>query len=192
MIGNEETHSWNALGAEMAIRHLERLNENRTIADAENVFYRKIDFDNVGILGHSQGGVGVFNAITDTGHKAVYKAAVSLSPTNRELAEALEWPYDASRINIPILLISGEGGGDDWVVTLEGLESIYNDIPAPKMMCRRLNTAHGETQYSEDGYVVAWFMWQLQGDEYAAGAFTGENPEIMRNSLYQDQKCNLQ
>ena len=43
--------------------------------------------------------------------------------------------------------------------------------------------------YCADGYVTAWFMWQLQGDEYAAGAFTGDEPEIMKNRLYQDQKA---
>ncbi len=31
-------------------------------------------------------------------------------------------------------------------------------------------------------------MWQLQNDEYAAGAFTGNEPEIAHNSLYKDQR----
>ena len=39
--------------------------------------------------------------------------------------------------------------------------------------------------------MTAWFMWQLQGDEEAAKAFVGENPEIMNNGLYQDQKINI-
>ena len=53
-------------------------------------------------------------------------------------------------------------------------------------MARKINTAHGEMLYSADGYVTAWFMWKLQGDEEAAKAFTGEHPEIISNSLYQD------
>ena len=126
--------------------------------------------------------------ITDTEHKNIYKAAIALSPTNKELAEALEWPYDAALINIPIMLISGEGGGDDWVVTGEGLTAIYDDISADKVMLRRKNTDHGKTQYSEDGYVMAWFMWQLQGDENAAKAFAGDGAEILTNPLYQDQR----
>ena len=191
VIGNEESHSWNGFGAEMTIRHLERLNDNQKTDDKENVFYQKIDFDNVGIIGHSQGGVGVINAVTDTEHKAVYKAVVALSPTNKELALGLEWPYDAAKVNIPVMLISGEGGGDDWVVTGEGLTSIYRDIHSPKIMMRRKNTPHGETQYSEDGYVTAWFMWHLQSDEEAAKAFIGDNPEILSNPLYQDQQVNL-
>lgn len=35
-------------------------------------------------------------------------------------------------------------------------------------------------------------MWQLQGDEEAAKAFVSENPEIMINELYQDQKVNIE
>ena len=96
-------------------------------------------------------------------------------------------PHD----DVPTMLISGEGGGDDWVVTEEGLTAIYNDIPADKVMLRRRNTDHGKTQYSEDGYVMAWFMWQLQGDGEAAKAFIGENPELLSNPLYQDQKINM-
>ena len=44
------------------------------------------------------------------------------------------------------MLISGEGGGDDWVVTGEGLTAIYDDISADKVMLRRKNTDHGKTQ----------------------------------------------
>lgn len=191
VIGTEENYSWNAFGAEMCLRYLERWNENEKIEDTKSIFYQKVDFNNVGIVGHSQGGVGVINAITDTTHKNVYKTAVSLSPTNKGLAHNLLWDYDASLINIPIMLISGEGGGDDWVVTGEQLQAIYDDIHADKLMARRLNTVHNEVLYTANGYVTAWFMWHLQGDEDAAGAFTGENAEIMNNSLYQDQKQDL-
>ena len=187
VIATEETYSWNAFGAEMCVVHLQRLNDNQVINGKENIFYQKIDFDQAGIIGHSQGGVGVINAITNTEHKNIYKTAVALSPTNKELAEALEWPYNAAQITVPIMLVSGEGGGDDWVVTGEGLKAIYDDIPGDKVMLRRRNTDHGKTQYSEDGYVTAWFMWQLQGDAEAAKAFAGENPELLNNPLYQDQ-----
>ena len=126
VIGTEDKNAWNGFGAEMSIRHLQRLNDNEQIEEGKtNIFYQKVDLSNVGIVGHSQGGVGVVNAITAQAHKDIYKAAVSLSPTNKELAHALEWDYDASLVNVPIILISGAGGGDDWVVTGEQLESIY-------------------------------------------------------------------
>ena len=191
VIGTEEMNSWNAFGAEMSIRYLERMNENQKIEDTESIFYQKVDFNNVGIVGHSQGGVGVINAITDTKHKDIYKCAVSLSPTNKTLAHNLFWDYDASEIQIPILLISGEGGGDDWVVTGEQLVEIYDDIPDNKIAVRRKSTPHNEVLYKPDGYITAWFMWHLQGDQNAAKAFIGYDPELLSNPLYQDQKLGL-
>lgn len=104
----------------------------------------------------------------------------------------LMWDYDVSLIGIPIMLVSGAGGGDDWVVTGEQLDAIYDDIPGnQKVKMRRADTPHGEVLYSVDGYVTAWFMWQLQNDEEAALAFIGENPEIATNPLYQDQLISL-
>ena len=191
VIGTEETYSWNAFGAEMCLRYLERMNENAQIEGTDSLFYGKVDLDNVGVVGHSQGGVGVINAITDTAHQSAYKAAVALSPTNKELAHNLFWDYDATLVNSPIMLVSGEGGGDDWVVTGEQLDAIYDDIPGNKIKMRRANTPHGEMLYAVDGYVTAWFMWQLQGDEEAALAFIGENPEFAANQLYLDQRIDL-
>lgn len=192
VIGTEEENAWNGFGAEMSIRHLQRLNDNEQIEEGKtNIFYQKVDFPNVGIVGHSQGGVGVLNAITAQAHKDVYKAAVSLSPTNKELAHALEWDYDATLVDVPIMLISGAGGGDDWVVTGEQLENIYDDIADHKIMVRRNNTVHNEVLYAPNGYVTAWFMWHLQDDQDAAKAFAGEHPEILNNTLYQDVAVSL-
>lgn len=191
VVGTEENYSWNAFGAEMCLRYLERWNDNEKIEDTISPFYQKVDFERVGIVGHSQGGVGVINAVTNTEHKYSYKAGVSLSPTNKELAHNLLWDYDAALIDIPIMLVSGEGGGDDWVVTGEQLQAIYDDIASDKLMARRLNTAHNEVLYSADGYVMAWFMWLLQGDREAAKAFVGDVPEIMENPMYQNQHTTL-
>lgn len=58
-------------------------------------------------------------------------------------------------------------------------------------MVRRKDTVHNEVLYTANGYVTAWFMWLLQGDEKAAKAFTGDSPEIMSNSLYQDQNADF-
>ncbi|WP_299144589.1 hypothetical protein [uncultured Dialister sp.] len=192
VIGTEEDYSWNAFGAEMSIRYLERWNENEKIEDTDSIFYQKVDFDNVGVAGHSQGGVGVINAVTATEHKDVYKTAVALSPTNETLAHNLMWDYDPTEINVPILIISGAGGGDDWVLTGEQLEELYGDISSEKVAMRRKDTAHDQVLYSPDGYVMAWFMWQLQGDEEAAKAFTGDSPEILINELYQDQQISIE
>lgn len=192
VIGTEEESDWNGFVAEMCLRHLKRWNDNERIGDTESVFFQKVDLENVGIVGHSQGGVGVINAVTTQAHKDAYKAAAALSPTNKELADSLEWEYDAKLISTPIMLMSGAGGGDDWVVTGEQLKDIYNDIECDKVMVRRRDTPHGNMLYSANGYVTAWFMWRLCGDENAAKAFSGDSPEIMSNSLYQDQNADLE
>jgi len=102
------------------------------------------------------------------------------------------WDYDVTKIDIPIMLISGEGGGDDWVLTLEQLQTIYNKITSSKMMMRRIETVHNEMLYAPNGYVMAWFMWQLQNDAEAAKAFVGNAPEVLSNPLYVNQQINLE
>jgi pimeloyl-ACP methyl ester carboxylesterase len=190
-IGTGENHSWSGFGAEMCIRLLERLDGSEEFNRKKNIFFRKVDLERVGICGHSQGGVGAINAVTDTRHKDIYKAAAVLSPTNRSLAHDLLWDYDPFGIKTPIMMMSGAGGGDDFVVNLDGLREIYDSVRSPKLMARRAETPHGETLYSETGYITAWFMWRLNGDAEAAKAFAGERPEIMENPMYQDQRIDL-
>lgn len=193
VIATEEAYAWNGFGAEMSMRHLERLNTEEALDDkgTSNPFRGKIDLDKAGIAGHSQGAVGVMNAITTQSHHDAYKAAVSISPTNETLAHNLEWDYDPTQIQTPILLLSEAGGGDDWVVTGEQLQEIYDQIPADKVMMRRKDTPHGDMLYKPDGYVLAWFMWHLQDDQEAAKAFIGDQAEILSNPDYQDQITDL-
>lgn len=190
-IGTEEEHSWYGFSAELCFRLVERLNKMQEVEGWEdNPFCGKVDLDNVGVSGHSQGGVGVINAITDTQHAGRYKAAYSASPTNKELAHTLMWDYDAGKVDIPILLVSSTGNGDEnLVVSGEQLQEIYEDIPgvAFKAMARRNGADHGDVLYFADGYMTAFFLWQLQGDQGAAGAFCGEGAELLTNGLYQDQ-----
>lgn len=193
-IGTEDEYSWNGFSAEMSIRILLKLNENETVEGYDNVFYQKIDTNNIGITGHSQGGAGVINAVTDTRHYDIYKTAVALSPSNEELSKALDWDYDTTKVNIPILLLSSTGNGDEsLVVNLNQLENIYNHLPntISKVMARRNDADHGDMLYFSDGYVTAWFMWQLQDDKDASKAFIGSKAEILNNKLYQDQKINI-
>lgn len=191
----EETHSWNGFSAEMCLRLMIKLNEAESWPDWEsNPFYGHVDLENIGISGHSQGGVGVVNAITDTRHADWYKAAFMASPTNKELAHGLEWDYDATLIHIPVLLVSGTGDGDEkLVVSLEQLREIYSDIPddVNKVMARRSGADHGDMLTFADGYMTAWFLWQLQGNQEAAKAFTGADAEILSNSCYQDVEKNV-
>ena len=68
---------------------------------------------------------------------------------------------------------------------------MYEKLNVPKAMARRSKAEHQDTASVADGYVTAWFMWQLQNDTEAAKAFIGEDPELLRNPLYQDQQINI-
>ena len=149
--------------------------------------------DNIGITGHSQGGAGVFTSISIMEHKDEYKTAVALSPTHEETAIAFGWNYDLTKVSIPTLIIAGTKGDFETqaVIPIEKMIEMYNKISSSKVMMRRIDAEHGQMLYSADGYVTAWLMWQLQADEEASKAFIGDNPEILKNELYQDQKIDL-
>lgn len=122
-----------------------------------------------------------------------YKTAVPLSPTNEKLAAALKWHYDLSKLNIPVFLLAGTEGDFEMktVIPEEDMNLMYDSIPSPKVMARKLECEHGDMLYSADSYVTAWLLWQLQNDETAASAFTGDAPEILNNPLYRAQKIDL-
>ena len=182
-IGNEDPSTWEGKKADATLSWLLAANEDET-----SIFYHRVDTNIIGITGHSQGGVGVFHAINETEHKELHKCAVSLSPTQEDMAEALKMPYDSSKTAIPVMILAG---APNDVISLEGLNDMVKKISAGVVVARRSNTDHGQMLYSGDGYVTAWFMWQLQGDETAAAAFLGENAEILHNANWQDVMINF-
>lgn len=183
VVGNDDGSTGFGKSADETIDYIKEANE-----DKDSVLYGKIDIDNIGITGHSQGGAGVFTSISIMDYKDEYKTAVALSPTHEESALAFGWNYDLTKINIPTLIIAGTQGDFEtqMVLPLEKMIDMYNKIPSSKVMMRRIGADHGQMLYSADGYVTAWFMWQLQGDEQASKAFIGDNPEILNNDFYQD------
>lgn len=195
VVGTEEEYSWNGFSSEMCLRLMIKLNESEKYSDWDtNPFYGKVDLNNIGVSGHSQGGVGVINATTDTKHSNMIKAIYAASTTNKTLASALEWDFDATKINVPTLLVAGTGDMDSkTILPLEAMMEIYNDIPnnVSKIMMRRTGIDHGDMLYYGDGYMTAWFMWLLQNDQYAANAFIGADAEILNNSNWQDISKNI-
>lgn len=189
VIGNDDGSTGFGKSADETIDLIISENDN-----SNSIFYGKLDLDNIGITGHSQGGAGVFTATSIMEHKDKYKTAVALSPTHEETAHQFGWKYDLTKINIPTLMIAGTIGDFETqsVIPIEKMIEMYNKIQSPKVMLRRIGAEHGQMLYSADGYVTAWFMWQLQGDEEAGKAFIGDNPEINNNELYQDIQLSVE
>ncbi len=191
-IATEEEYAWNGFSAEMSVKYLEFINEYKEDGK-ENIFYNKIDMDKIGVAGHSQGGIGVINAITNQKHSDIYKAAVILSSTETDIAKAFLWESDSSLIKTNTLMIASNGDTDKKISPLESLKKTYNQISndVSKVLAIRNDCDHGEMLYYADGYVIAWFMYYLQGDNEAKKAFVGENAEINNNILYQNIEKNL-
>ena len=195
VIGTDDEYAWSGFSQGLGQRLLVRLHEGNVPSGwTDNPLSGKVDLGRVGVAGHSQGGAGVFNTLAQANPGVTFKAAFAASPANLELAKNLDWLYDPSKDSVPTLLVSSTGKADENLVTsLTQLRDIYGRIPATtdKAMLRRNDGDHGDMLYLADGYMTAWFVWHLQGDEGAKAAFAGTDPEIFHNSHYQDQETNL-
>lgn len=189
VIGNEDLMSGTGESTAETLSYILELNDVE-----ESRFFQKIDVDRVGICGHSQGGAGVFNAITSKENSGIYKTAVVLSPANEEASKMIHWDYDLNAVQIPVLMLAGTEGSFETMIVIpfENMTTMYEKMPHPKAMARKTGKNHPQMLYEADGYVTAWFMWRLQGDSEAGAAFEGGSPELLRNPLYQDQRIDLE
>ncbi len=180
VVGNTDENTGLGYSAEWGLQIMDKLYE-----DQESVFYHKIDMENIGIGGHSQGGIGAINTLLlrDSGPR--FKTIVTLSAVTRFLAEKLNiksWEYDPSQVRIPWFMIAGDGPEDRKLITpLRDMEDVYGKAQTSIIMARRSGADHSEIQAEGDAYVTAWFRWQLAGDIYAKRAFTGGQAEILTN-----------
>lgn len=156
-------------------------NENK-----ESILYQKIDIENIGVTGFSQGGAATIRSAYMYDESHYIKTIVPLSPVSEKTAtDMTDYPYDISKVKCSVLMLAGTSGEfeTEIVIPFDEMTKMYDRLDAPKVMARRTGMDHDHMMYSAEGYVTAWFMWQLKGDEEAAGAFTGEKPEILSNSL---------
>ena len=84
-------------------------------------------------------------------------------------------------------------GKNPGICPLVGLQEKYNTISdsVSKIIARRVDTDHGDMLPYADGYMTAWFMYHLQGDEEAGKVFFRDNAEILNNANWQDVEKNI-
>ncbi len=181
VVGNEEGTSWDGVSAEKSLAWILDQNANKA-----SIFYHHLDTDNIGTIGHSQGGTGVVNCITVQPHADMYKTSVMLASTHNGYNPLLQWTSDASRIKVPTLILVADADG---LTSMEDYNKLYNAIPdtVSKLAARRLDCVHGDMLFIADGYVTAWMMWQLKGD----GDGRAVVEELESNSLYKNVRTNL-
>lgn len=200
VVGNEDGASGKGDSTSSTLNYI--LSEN---FNEKSPFHNRIDIDNIGVAGHSQGGAGTFNAITAFSNGSAYKAAFAMSPTHSALAASaiLKCPYDISKVKIPIVITastSTEGmhdakaeGSEDRVCDisdmLEEQAAIRSNNPDLPVIVARLSDSsrsHGDNLMESEPYLAAWFSYYLKGDLWAGEAFFGDNPEIANNPRWQD------
>lgn len=190
-IGNDDKSSWSGYSSDKTLALL--LAEN---ADSKSLFYQKINTKQIGLSGHSQGGVAVINAFTNYANGKYYSSMFGASTTKHALAIGLKWPYEVSKVTIPYFTVAGTGSADagngndtnSGIAPLWSMVENYDQLPTNTLVirARRKNTDHGEMLYKADGYMTAWFFYTLLGDAEAGKAFSGKNSELATNSLWQD------
>lgn len=206
--GNEDENSRTGESSAATLDFILSLNDNK-----DSIFFEKIDVENIGIAGHSQGGVGAINAATNQPNGNMYKAIWSASATSRYHADELNksgdgWSCDLSIVHIPIFMVAGtnhwdagdmteysevlpEGKGQGicplWWLN-ECFDAVSKDVDM--VIARQIGKDHGDILHSADGYMTAWFMYYLKGDTDSGKAFFGENAEILTNENWQDVKLN--
>lgn len=184
VMGNEDKSTWDGQSVIMSLQHVLDLNR-----DASSALYDKVDTTAIGLAGHSQGGVAVFNAATLYGLSPLFKALCMQSPTRHELAVSLGWPYSASLVKAPSLIMGGTGKADaNTVCPLESLIASYDSITdQPAMLGRIANGAdHQDVIQRGDAYTTAWMLYWLCGDSEAARCFCGDDAEMFSNTAWQD------
>lgn len=209
--GNEDENSRTGESSAASLDFMLGLNE-----DENSDFYGKIDTDNIGIAGHSQGGVGAMNAVTEQANGNMYRAVWTASATSRYHADEMNksadgWSCAPSEIHIPCFMTAGTrffdaGNVEEYTVgkLTEGsaqgicplwwLDECYNAIPegVDKVIARKVNADHGDMLRGAAGYMTAWFLYWLKDDMEAGNAFFGKNAEILKNNNWQDVKVDGQ
>lgn len=186
VVGNEDGSSWSGQSTSDLLDYMVKQND-----DANSIFYKRVETQNVGVGGHSQGGVGAINAVTNYANSNRYKAIYTASATSHELANNLKWDYDVSKVQIPYMMVAGTEKVDAETITpLSSLQenSDLMDSTVPRLIMRLVAEDHGNMLYKADGYMTAWFCYYLQNDTEAKAAFVGNNAEVERNKRWQDVK----
>lgn len=148
------------------------IDENET---ARSEFYGMLDTDHIGTTGHSQGGGGAINAATDSR----VTCSVPIAPS----------PGGIRQVEGPIFLVAGRS---DALVSAALVRSTsYSPANGPTVF--GIVDGMGHMAFAGDagdarGYITAWFMYHLQGDEFAGEAFIGDCEICSNNNWDVDMK----
>ncbi|MGD9210299.1 MAG: hypothetical protein PVI90_05960 [Desulfobacteraceae bacterium] len=145
-------------------------------SNSDSIFYNMLDTQSIGTTGHSQGGGGAINAATDDR----VTCTAPLAPS----------PGQIRQVTCPTFLVAGSA---DMIVSAVLVRIMcYSPATAPTIFGIIQGVGHmsfigngGQCR----GYVTAWFMYHLQGDQVAQQAFAGDG-ELFNNSNWEVEQKN--
>ncbi|MNI39742.1 Alpha/beta hydrolase family protein [compost metagenome] len=160
-------------------------NENQL---ASSLFYQKIQTENIGVAGHSQGSTGVINAHTNYKSGSLIKTVVSIALPDLKHCDP-EDVYDTARITVPFLIM---GGTRDFLISPVSTNQLAlhsTNASTPVMMGMAKGAAHTAIEGNggnHRGYLTAWMRYRLLDDQEAMKAFHGDSSEMMHNTNWVD------
>ena len=201
VVGNDDRQTGTGISTSQTLDYMLEQGQN-----SGSLFYEKIDTENIGIVGYSQGGAGAIRAVTEFDNSGQYKTIFTGSATHSYLAQKMWAGYNASKVSIPWFMTAATGTSDDAGVTdvtdpntewlgvaplsslIENYNSMTNDVL--KLRARVVGAEHEDMQVRTDGYMTAWMLYHLQDDQEAGKVFLGEDAEIIHNTNWQDIEKN--
>lgn len=198
-VGNEDGGSGDGRGSSLTLDFILKENDRKG-----SPLYQHVDTHNIGMAGHSQGGAGVFNAITAFENSKKFKTAFSQSPTHLQLLkDVFKCSYDLSKISIPTMITAmtdtkgilhdaddGKGnricGLNDLIRMRDAIHNGHTSVPVVFARVTDKNKDHGANLRESQPYLLAWMLYWLTGNQEAGTVFFGPNPEIKHNSHWQD------
>ena len=196
VVGNEDGQTGNGETASITLDVMLNI-------PTDSVLRGKVDYNNIGIIGYSQGGAGAISAVTKYENGSYYKAMFTGSAAYPTLSRNMGWEYDVSKVTIPYFMVAGTGKSDDsgsdpetsfgGVSPLSALISNYDSISmdVQKIRARATGAEHEQMLMRSDGYMTAWMLYRLRGDEEAGRVFVGDEAEILHNGNWQDVEKNI-
>lgn len=153
--------------------------------DPASPFYGKLDTAHVGAAGHSQGAGGTINATTRSGG-LITSSAIYALPAPIWVSRGDE--FDVRALTTPAFFMGGQ-----WDVLIAGpgvVSDYFRAAGGPAAAAVLKGADHNTIQRTGGGtlgYLAAWFRYTLMGDSAARGAFAGSAPELLGNTLWQNQ-----
>lgn len=184
VVGNEDDWTWDGKSISKSLDMMLKAN-----ADPSSLFYQKIDTLNIGLSGHSQGGMCVYTAASLFENSRLYKALCIQSGTATMLVDSLGADF-LKDVKAPMLLMGGCGDFDAKALCkLDELQKTYEGIGSvQRIMGRIKGIDHGDVLPRGDAYMTAWMRYWLCSDTLAARCFIGKDAEMLTNKSWQDIK----